>query len=142
MTHVAAGALKVAPILKDFIEAEALPGTGIEAARFWTGLAAIIEKFAPRNRALLDTRDLRHHAIGKCGGGNERDGEGQHGEAPEARASRDGQLQGRASGTMTLSFVDTVKRTSGRSSYAVVSPSFSYEVTSRSVVFPSSTWKV
>ena len=57
MTHVAAGALKVAPVLKDFIEAEALPGTGIDAAQFWAGLAAIIEKFAPRNRALLDTRD-------------------------------------------------------------------------------------
>ena len=57
MTHVAAGALKVAPVLKDFIETEALPGTGIDGAQFWAGLAAIIEKFAPRNRALLDTRD-------------------------------------------------------------------------------------
>jgi malate synthase len=56
MTHVTVGALKVAPILKDFIEAEALPGTGIEAAAFWSGLAALVAKFAPRNRMLLDAR--------------------------------------------------------------------------------------
>jgi malate synthase len=57
MTHVAVGALKVAPILKTFIEAEALPGTGVEAGAFWSGLAAIVARFAPRNRTLLDTRD-------------------------------------------------------------------------------------
>ncbi|MCC6718046.1 MAG: malate synthase G [Acetobacteraceae bacterium] len=56
MTHVAVGALKAAPILKDFIEAEALPGTGITAAAFWDGLAAIVAGFAPRNRMLLDAR--------------------------------------------------------------------------------------
>ncbi len=56
MTHITVGALKVAPILKDFIEAEALPGTGIQAATFWSGLAALVAKFAPLNRTLLDTR--------------------------------------------------------------------------------------
>jgi len=57
MTHVEVGALKVAPVLKTFIEAEALPGTGIAADAFWSGLAALVAKFAPRNRTLLDTRD-------------------------------------------------------------------------------------
>ena len=57
MTHIVAGALKVAPILKTFVEAEALPGTGIAAAAFWDGLAAIVAQFAPRNRMLLDARD-------------------------------------------------------------------------------------
>ncbi len=57
MTHVTVGALKVAPVLKTFIESEALPGTGIEAAAFWSGLAALVAKFAPRNRMLLDARD-------------------------------------------------------------------------------------
>ena len=56
MTHVSVGALKAAPILKNFVEAEALPGTGIPAAAFWDGLAAIVGKFAPRNRMLLDAR--------------------------------------------------------------------------------------
>jgi malate synthase len=56
MTHVAVGALKVASSLKTFVETEALPGTGIAADAFWSGLAAIVAKFAPRNRLLLDTR--------------------------------------------------------------------------------------
>ena len=56
MTHVAVGALKAAPILKNFVEAEALPGTGIAADAFWSGLAAIVAQFAPRNRMLLDAR--------------------------------------------------------------------------------------
>ncbi len=49
--------LKVAPALAQFIEAEALPGTGIDAAAFWRGVAAIYARFAPENRALLATRD-------------------------------------------------------------------------------------
>ncbi len=57
MAHVAVGGLKVANILKNFVEAEALPGTGIAAERFWAGLAEIVAKFAPCNRELLDARD-------------------------------------------------------------------------------------
>lgn len=89
-------------------------------------------------RAVLDRGDFPRRAIRNPGRAKERDGEGQD----QARANRAPVRQGRASGTMTLSLVETVKRTSGRSSYAVVSPSFSYDVTSRSVVFPSSTWKL
>jgi malate synthase len=40
-----------------FIEGEALPGTGISPDAFWSGFAALIADLAPRNRALLDTRD-------------------------------------------------------------------------------------
>ena len=57
MDHVPAGGVHVARILKDFIDTEALPGTGIESATFWSGLAAIIASFAPRNAALLARRD-------------------------------------------------------------------------------------
>ena len=49
--------LKVAAVLADFIEARALPGTGIEAAAFWRGAADIFNRFAPDNRALLAKRD-------------------------------------------------------------------------------------
>ena len=49
--------LKVDAELGGFIENEALPGTGIEPARFWSGLAEIIAGFMPRNRKLLETRD-------------------------------------------------------------------------------------
>ncbi|HTV32533.1 MAG TPA: malate synthase G [Methylocella sp.] len=51
------GSLKVEKALADFIQDEALPGTGIEAASFWTGLAGLIGQFAPRIRAQLLFRD-------------------------------------------------------------------------------------
>ena len=43
--------------MADFIEARALPGTGLAAAAFWSGFAALIHDLAPKNRALLATRD-------------------------------------------------------------------------------------
>ena len=45
-----------------FIEAEALPGTGIDAERFWDALASLVADLGPRNRALLEQRDtLQEH---------------------------------------------------------------------------------
>ncbi len=49
--------LTVSPLLRDFINNEALPGTGLDAAVFWQGAAALIEKLTPTNRALLARRD-------------------------------------------------------------------------------------
>ncbi|MFR0673574.1 malate synthase G [Enterobacterales bacterium AW_CKDN230030176-1A_HGKHYDSX7] len=51
------GGLQVAKVLHDFIVDEALPGTGLEADRFWSDVAALIEALVPRNRALLAHRD-------------------------------------------------------------------------------------
>jgi len=49
--------LQIAGELGAFIETEALPGTGLEADAFWTGVAAIFARFAPENRRLLAVRD-------------------------------------------------------------------------------------
>src|SRR5580704_5296035 len=49
--------LGVAPVLADFIERQALPGTGLEPGAFWQGVAALFAGFAPENRALLARRD-------------------------------------------------------------------------------------
>lgn len=49
--------LSVAEPLARFIEARVLPDLSIEADAFWAGAAAIFERFAPQNRALLETRD-------------------------------------------------------------------------------------
>jgi len=49
--------LKVDAVLARFVENEALPGTGIEAGAFWSGLAGLLADFAPQNRALLAKRD-------------------------------------------------------------------------------------
>jgi malate synthase len=56
-SRITVSGLKVAPELHDFIETEALPGTGIASAAFWDGFARIAGTFAPRNRALVARRD-------------------------------------------------------------------------------------
>ena len=49
--------LAVDASLYRFIMDEALPGSGVDPAAFWTGLSAIIHDLAPVNRALLAKRD-------------------------------------------------------------------------------------
>jgi len=49
--------LQVAAVLHDFIQNEALPASGVDAGRFWSGFAALVRDLAPRNRALLAERD-------------------------------------------------------------------------------------
>jgi len=61
--HITIGGLQVAPELRDFIEGEALRDAGITADAFWTGLEAIIDELAPRNRELLAERDRLQEAI-------------------------------------------------------------------------------
>ncbi len=55
--------LQVSGLIVDLVEREVLPGSGIGAARFWEGLAAIVAEFAPRTRELLATRDRLQAAI-------------------------------------------------------------------------------
>ena len=54
---VQVGGLQVAKALYDFVNNEAIPGTGIAADKFWAGAAAVIKDLAPKNRALLAKRD-------------------------------------------------------------------------------------
>ena len=63
LDYVAAGELRVARVLYDFITTEAIPGTGVDPAAFWIGLAELVRDLAPRNRALLTTRDEMQAAI-------------------------------------------------------------------------------
>jgi malate synthase len=49
--------LQVDTDLARFIDEEVLPGTGIDAPRFWAGFDAIVRDLAPRNAALLAERD-------------------------------------------------------------------------------------
>jgi malate synthase len=55
--RIVSGRLQIDPALHAFMEAEALPGTGIEPAAFWRGLEAVLSEFTPRNDALLARRD-------------------------------------------------------------------------------------
>ena len=62
--RVQVGDLQVARKLYDFINDEALPGTGVDQAGFWAGLVGIVEDLAPRNRELLKIRDDMQAKIG------------------------------------------------------------------------------
>ncbi|WP_127089386.1 malate synthase G [Aquabacter cavernae] len=55
--------LLIAGALHDFIETEALPGSGIESDAFWAGLSAIAHDLAPRNHALLVRREKLQEAL-------------------------------------------------------------------------------
>lgn len=57
MSRVEKQGIQVAPELADFIEKQALPGTGVEADAFWKGLAELVNGFGPENRALLAKRE-------------------------------------------------------------------------------------
>jgi malate synthase len=49
--------LRVAAPLHELVEKRVLPGTGVAANAFWTGLGELIERLTPKNRALLARRD-------------------------------------------------------------------------------------
>ncbi len=55
--HVQVGGLQVAKVLFDFVNNEAIPGTGVNAEQFWVGAEKIINDLAPKNKALLAKRD-------------------------------------------------------------------------------------
>ena len=55
--HVQVGGLQVAKVLFDFVNNEAIPGTGLDADKFWAGADKVIHELAPKNKALLAKRD-------------------------------------------------------------------------------------
>jgi malate synthase len=56
--YVNRAGLQIASVLADFVETKALAGTGVEADALWQGLADMLSRFAPVNRALLNKRDV------------------------------------------------------------------------------------
>jgi malate synthase len=56
-TRVTRHGLQVAAELADFIETRALPGTGVDADRFWQGMSELVNGFGPENRDLLEKRE-------------------------------------------------------------------------------------
>ncbi|TDQ35456.1 malate synthase G [Thiopseudomonas denitrificans] len=55
--RVQVGGLQVAKVLYDFVNEQAIPGTGLDAGKFWEGAAQVFKDLAPKNRALLEKRD-------------------------------------------------------------------------------------
>ncbi|TAA57055.1 malate synthase G [Shinella sp. JR1-6] len=63
MTYIEKAGLSIDRDLHDFIVTEALPGTGVDAARFFDEFSAIVHDLAPENRALLAKRDVLQEKI-------------------------------------------------------------------------------
>jgi malate synthase len=70
--RVSVGNLRVARVLYDFINTEALPGTDIDPDSFWAGVDKVVTDLQPQNQDLLVRRDQlqaqidkwhRHHVI-------------------------------------------------------------------------------
>jgi malate synthase len=61
--RVSAGGLSIAKVIVDFVENEAIPGTGISAPAFWAGFGQIVADLSAKNRALLNTRDALQSKI-------------------------------------------------------------------------------
>lgn len=65
MKRIQKHGLQIAPVLYDFVNREALEGTGVSPDGFWDGLAGLLREFAPRNRDLLAVRDRLQSQIDK-----------------------------------------------------------------------------
>ena len=63
VTRVTRHGLQVDQILADFVEAQALPGTGVSADTFWAGMADLAQTEGAINAALLAKRDALQNKI-------------------------------------------------------------------------------
>ncbi len=58
-----AGKLQIGVELYQFATNEALPGSGVDPEKFWTGLSDLVQRFGPRNAELLSTRAEMQAAV-------------------------------------------------------------------------------
>jgi malate synthase len=63
--RVPVGNLRVAKVLYDFVNDEALPGTDIDPDSFWAGVDKVVTDLTPRNQDLLRRRDELQAQIDK-----------------------------------------------------------------------------
>ena len=63
--RVSAGNLRVARVLHDFVNNEALPGTDIDPDSFWAGVDKVVADLTPQNQGLLNARDELQAQIDK-----------------------------------------------------------------------------
>ena len=61
--YITIGSLSVAEELSSFLSTEVLPGLEISEDHFWSSLEKIIHEFSPRNKELLDIRELMQGQI-------------------------------------------------------------------------------
>ncbi|MDZ7840565.1 MAG: malate synthase G [Gammaproteobacteria bacterium] len=70
MDYSEVAGLKVSANIRTLVDEEIAPGTDVTAEAFWQSLAAIISRFAPDNRMLLEERDRIQREIDDWVAGN------------------------------------------------------------------------
>ena len=50
--------LKISSVLYEFINNEAIPGTGIKQEEFWDSFSKIVHELAPLNKSLIEKEKL------------------------------------------------------------------------------------
>jgi malate synthase len=63
--RVKVGNLHIAQVLYDFVNDEALPGTGLDPDTFWSGVDKVVADLTPKNQELLARRDELQARIDK-----------------------------------------------------------------------------
>ncbi|GBQ86977.1 malate synthase G [Gluconacetobacter johannae DSM 13595] len=63
MSRRTIGQLRIDHALDDFVTQEVLPGTGVDATRFWTGFSEIVATFTPKILNALARRRLMQQAV-------------------------------------------------------------------------------
>jgi malate synthase len=63
--RVSVGNLRIARVLYDFVNKEALPGTDIDPDSFWAGVDKVVTDLTPQNQDLLNRRDELQAQIDK-----------------------------------------------------------------------------
>ncbi|WP_257347359.1 malate synthase G [Pseudalkalibacillus decolorationis] len=54
--YIKVGNLQIAPVLYEFINNEAIPGSGLSSKKFWNDLGIIVQGLSPKNKELLGKR--------------------------------------------------------------------------------------
>ena len=55
--YIERASLQVSSAIDTLVMEDILPGTGLDAGKFWQGFADLITEFTPVNRALLQKRE-------------------------------------------------------------------------------------
>ncbi|WP_062234644.1 malate synthase G [Fictibacillus sp. FJAT-27399] len=63
--YVKVGNLQVAPKLYEFINLEALPGSGVDREKFWFDFGVLVKELTPKNKELLARRDEIQDQVNK-----------------------------------------------------------------------------